>query len=327
MSPHSAVLTPPQGTPRALDRLGLGDLAALQSAASATQAQTADTFGYKWHKTDTFSSAPVQAMSKQWLLERYCAGDETRLDTWLATPGRLIVDAGCGAGHSALALFGERLSGHDYLGVDISSAVDVAAALFAARGIPAAFLQHDLTTLPLPPASVDLIFSEGVLHHTDNTRQAVLLLSQSLVAGGRFLFYVYAKKGPVREFVDDHIRSQIAGMDNDTAWKALEPLTKLGIALGELDATIDLPDAVPLLGIPAGRHDVQRLFYWYVCKMFYRPELTLEEMNHINFDWYRPSNCHRHTAEEVRGWCEEAQLDVERLHVEDAGITVVACRR
>ncbi|MCC7052651.1 MAG: class I SAM-dependent methyltransferase [Gemmatimonadaceae bacterium] len=323
----ATVPTPKSPTlPRAIERLGLAGLVAPEAMASAAQDQTADTFGYKWHRTETFTSQPVQAMSRTWMLDRYCGGDEARLDEWLAEPGRLIVDAGCGAGHSALALFGDRLRAHDYLGIDISTAVRVAAAQFAARGIPAGFLQHDLTTVPLPAGSVDLLFSEGVLHHTDDTRAAFLHLARALAPGGRFLAYVYAKKGPVREFTDDHIRAQLAALDNDAAWRALEPLTRLGIALGELGATVHVPEAVPLLGIPAGPIDVQRLFYWHVCKLFHRPELTLDEMNHINFDWFRPANCHRHTPGEVEAWCAEAGLSVERLHVEEAGITVVARR-
>jgi hypothetical protein len=138
---------------------------------------------------------------------------------------------------------------------------------------------------------------------------------------------VYITKSPVREFTDDYVRAQLAPLDDAAAWAALEPLTKLGVALGELRATVHVPDDVTLLGIPRGDHDVQRLFYWHVCKAFYRPDFTLDEMNHINFDWFRPSNCHRQTPEEVRAWCDDAQLDVEVLRVEEAGMTVVARRR
>jgi hypothetical protein len=49
----------------------------------------------------------------------------------------------------------------------------------------------------------------------------------------------------------------------------------------------------------------------------------MDEMNHINFDWFRPLNCHRHTESEVRLWCEEAKLSIEHMDVSDSGITVV----
>ncbi len=47
-------------------------------------------------------------------------------------------------------------------------------------------------------------------------------------------------------------------------------------------------------------------------------------MNHVNFDWFRPLNCHRQTPDEVRQWCQEAGLEIERMDLQEAGITVVA---
>ena len=115
-------------------------------------------------------------------------------------------------------------------------------------------------------------------------------------------------------------------MPPEDAWQAMEPLTRLGVALGELDAEIDVPAPIELLGIPAGRISVQRLFYWHVAKAFYRPDLTFDEMNHINFDWFRPLNCHRHTEQEIRKWCLEAGLSIEQLDVSESGLTVVALK-
>jgi len=100
-------------------------------------------------------------------------------------------------------------------------------------------------------------------------------------------------------------------VDDSLAWEVLKPLTKLGRALGELKVEVDIPESIPFLNIPAGKIDVQRLFYWHVCKAFYKHDWTLDELNHINFDWYRPKNCHRHTAEEVQTWCAEAGLIIE----------------
>jgi arsenite methyltransferase len=298
----------------------------MHRGASDTQTQTEEAFGFKWARRDTYESPAVQENSRAWLFERYCGGDPLVLDAWLTGGRRLIVDAGCGSGFSALLFFGERLRHHDYLGVDISSAVDVARQRFAERGLPGEFLRADLTTVPLPAASVDFIFSEGVLHHTDNTERAMKHLARSLAPGGRFAFYVYAKKAVLREFSDDHIRAALRPMADEEAWKALEPLTKLGVALGSLGVTVDVPEDIPYLGIKKGPMDLQRFFYWNVMKLYYRPDWTLDEMNHVNFDWYRPLNCHRHTPEEVRRWCSEAGLAIERFKVEEAGITVVARR-
>ena len=78
------------------------------------------------------------------------------------------------------------------------------------------------------------------------------------------------------------------------------------------------------MDIDAGEIDIQRLFYWHVFKCFYRSDFTLDEMNHINFDWYAPKNAFRQTPEQVSDWCLEAGLNIERKEVEEAGITIVA---
>jgi hypothetical protein len=113
-------------------------------------------------------------------------------------------------------------------------------------------------------------------------------------------------------------------LTDEQAWEALKPLTKLGIILGELRQEIQVDSAIPFLGIEAGKLDLQRFFYWNICKTYYRPELSFDEMHHINFDWFRPLNCQRHTPEEILEWCQEAELKIEHLNLQEAGITVVA---
>jgi len=294
-----------------------------QALISAAQAQTEETFGFKWKKRDTFESPASLARMRAWLVERY--GDISQAG-WLREHGErpVVIDAGCGAGMSGLELLGGIVPRIRYIGVDVSEAVDVALDRFAERGLAAGFMQADITNLPLQPGAVDIVFSEGVLHHTNSTRVALTNLAALLKRGGRFLFYVYKRKGPLREFTDDHVRARLREMAPPEAWKAMEPLTRLGISLGELNAEIDIPEPVDLLGIPAGRINVQRLFYWHVAKAFYRPDLTFDEMNHINYDWYAPANAHRQSIEEVREWCEACGLKIEREVVEDAGITVIA---
>ena len=294
---------------------------------SDAQAQTEETFGFKWKKRDTFESPTALARMRAWLVERY--GDIAE-SGWLAEHGDrpLLIDAGCGAGMSGIETFEAVLPRIRYLGIDVSEAVDVARARFAERGYDdAAFMQADISNLPLPDRSVDMIFSEGVLHHTDSTEAALAALTRLLKPGGRFLFYVYAKKGPIREFTDDYIRNKLQTMTPQEAWEAMEPLTRLGIALGELNAQIEIPEPIDLLSIPAGRIDVQRLFYWHVAKMFYRPEASFDEMNHINYDWYAPRNAARQTPGQVRQWCADLGLDIEREVVEEAGITIIARKR
>lgn len=300
-----------------------GGLPRSEKLHSATQAQTSDAFGFKWHKRDTFESDQGRARMREWLYERY--GHVTE-QSWFSEHGEapIVLDAGCGAALSAIELFGEALRKVRYVGVDVSTAVEVAAARFQERGYPGAFIQADLGVLPFRPGSVDLVFSEGVLHHTDSTRVALHSVASLLKPSGRILFYVYRTKGPVREFSDEYVRAKMQRMSPEDGWNAMLPLTKLGIALGQLNAEIDIPEPIALLDIPAGRINVQRLFYWHVLKAFYREDHTVEELNHINFDWFAPANAHRQTPEEVREWCRADGLTIEREILQEAGITIIA---
>ena len=293
---------------------------------SDSQQQTEETFGFKWKKRETYDSPAVQKEWQRWLFEKYFDGNAAELNH-LLNSGRYrktILDAGCGSGGSGLLLFGDHLKSHDYLGADISDAVSVAKERFNEKGIPARFEQCDLNSIPKHYGQFDIIFSEGVLHHTDSVEKAIFELSKRLKKGGKFLFYVYIKKAPIREYTDDLIREAISPLTNEEAWVALEPLTKLGRLLGNLNIEIEVEDDIPYLGVEKGKHNLQRLFYYKICKAYYRPEYSLEEMNHINFDWFRPKNCFRHTPEEISEFCASAGLTIERLHVEDSGITVIA---
>jgi len=291
---------------------------------SKDQEQTSQVFGYKWGKRETYESEPVRVAMRDFYLRHY--GDVEGAEWW-AEYGQnpRILDVGCGAGYTAIELLGSRLKSADYWGVDISDAYKVAQQRFAERGLQGTFLQADLMTLSLPESSFDVILAEGVLHHTDCTATAFKRITRHLKPGGRMLAYIYRKKGPIREFTDDYIRSQIADLSPREAWEALAPLTHLGIKLGELDVEVEIPKAIDLLGIPSGKISLQRLFYWHIFKAFYHPGWKFEEMQHVNFDWYAPKNAHRHTIDEIQQWCAESNLTIERADLEElAGYSIIA---
>jgi hypothetical protein len=164
------------------------------------------------------------------------------------------------------------------------------------------------------------------LHHTPSPEESLKALAQLLRPGGVFMFYVYRKKGPIREFTDDFVRERLRDVPPEEAWRRLEPLTTLGKVLGDLNIEIEIPKTIDLLDIPAGRINLQRLFYWHVMKLYYRQEYNLDEMNHVNFDWYTPLYAHRQTPDQVRAWCADNGLIIEREVVEPPGITILARR-
>lgn len=290
------------------------------------QLQTSEAFAYKWQQRHAYDSPGMLAFSADWLVDKYGFGSQGDWANFY-TSRRRILDVGCGSALSS-SLFvdtpwwtGEAM----WVGADISAAVDVAQDRIGHRP-NTHFVQADALKLPFPDGSFDTIFSEGVLHHTPSTRQAILSVARVLAPGGEFHFYVYRRKGPVREFTDDALRASIAPLSDAEAWEAMRSLTRLGQALAELETLVDVPEDVPLLGIKAGEYDVQRLIYWHFAKLYWNPAWTFEENLHVNFDWYRPRYAHRQTAEEVRQWCAEAGLEIAWFHEQESGYTVRATR-
>ena len=90
----------------ALKRLGISSEAVdkLQRQYSSKQKQTEQTFEFKWTKRDTYESEAVKNNHQKWLFERYCKNDSGKLTTWLAGGRKIILDAGCGSGFSALLI-------------------------------------------------------------------------------------------------------------------------------------------------------------------------------------------------------------------------------
>ncbi|CAA9293524.1 MAG: hypothetical protein AVDCRST_MAG41-4637 [uncultured Corynebacteriales bacterium] len=78
------------------------------------------------------------------------------------TGGR-VIDLGCGEGRDSVHLAGH---GFDVLGVDVSpAALGLARSRAAAQGVPARFLERDVTTLRgIPDGAFDLAINMGCLH-------------------------------------------------------------------------------------------------------------------------------------------------------------------
>src|SRR5688572_17039074 len=119
----------------------------LERRYSDNQKQTADIFGFKWAKRDTYESDTMKRMAREWQLERYGPYCDELLKWLDESQNRIIMDAGCGSAFSALLFFNDHLKKHSYLGVDISSSVNVAKQRFEERGYPGDFIQTSVLEL------------------------------------------------------------------------------------------------------------------------------------------------------------------------------------
>jgi len=283
------------------------------------QEQTQNGFGYKWKRTPNFG---VEAGHKAVTLQAYREwfGAQDADDFGVHMRGKSLLNAGCGCGRN------EFIWGHlpsHVVDLDISEAIDVARGNWG-HDSRFQFVQADALRMPFADESFDVVWSEGVLHHTPSTKEGLRSCTRVLKSGGRILFYVYKVKAPLREFADDYIRARIADMSPADAWSALEPLTKLAKSFSDLKATVTIDEDVDLLGFTAGTYDVQRFMYYNIMKFFWNDSLSFDENVHLNYDWYYPKYCWRHTVAEIRGWLKEFGLREVKIYNADSGIGCIA---
>jgi SAM-dependent methyltransferase len=202
-----------------------------------------------------------------------------RIDrAWYA--GRRVLDAGCGHGRylAAFAALGAEAVGLD-------------------AGLPPAqlprgtrFVRGDVMHPPFLPGTFDLVFCDGVLHHTGDPRGGYLALARLVRPGGALYVWLYPPERRLREAVFRAARAvttRLPGVAVRTLAFALAPLTAVVRSYS---------------GTRFGR-------------------ATWGECAQVVHDWIAPPLQSHHAFEEVAGWAREAGLvDVERLPV-PTGVT------
>jgi ubiquinone/menaquinone biosynthesis C-methylase UbiE len=100
--------------------------------------------------------------------------------------GEVCVDVGSGTGTMTRRL--ARLVGRQVVGVEPNAELRrIAAERAAADGVDAAFVEGLATGLPLPDASVDVVWCERVLQHVPDPQAALVEMARVLRPGGRAL--------------------------------------------------------------------------------------------------------------------------------------------
>lgn len=143
-------------------------------ARSGASVRTLQAFGDEWRRF------PALLEVHRRIFDWYFEGPER-----IRWEGLRVLDAGCGMGRW---LHFAREAGAEMVGMDVSPAIDVAT---AREGEGVDFVQADLRFPPFPPASFDLVYCLGVLHHLEEPLAGVRALAKLVRPGGELRFYVY----------------------------------------------------------------------------------------------------------------------------------------
>jgi SAM-dependent methyltransferase len=197
--------------------------------------------------------------------------------------GRTVLDAGCGHGRYLDAF---RALGARVVGLDAGEVPGLARG--AQEGV--ACVQGSVLAPPFRPASFDLVFCDGVLHHTPDPRGGYRALARLVKPGGALYVWLYPEEGPWREAVFGAAR---------------RITTRLPAVLVRILAFALVPLTVfvrSYSGTRLGR-------------------ATWSECAQVVHDWIAPPLQSHHSEAQVRGWAREAGLvDVEVLPV-PVGVT------
>jgi SAM-dependent methyltransferase/uncharacterized protein YbaR (Trm112 family) len=170
------------------------------NAAMSGLERVARTFSYEWaahHAGRLEDEETLWGLSPEedWSYFREATGLR---DEDLA--GKVVLDAGCGSGRLT-----RQIAEHGattVIGVDIIDAVDGAFEL--SRELPNVHIvQGNIFELPLRRRSFDLVWSNGVIHHTPDARGAHEALAQMVKPEGLLYVWVYAKRFNPFRFTKD----------------------------------------------------------------------------------------------------------------------------
>ena len=160
---------------------------------------------YKEEVQDQWNNNPVGShyakTTKPHTLEWYLEVEQYRYGTyapWMLEvmeyrrhAGEKVLEIGGGLG-TDLSMFARH--GAVVTDVDLSAGhLAHARENFALRGLTGEFVHHDAEHLPFPDDTFDVVYSNGVIHHTPNTHQVVGEIRRVLKPGGKAIIMMYAE--------------------------------------------------------------------------------------------------------------------------------------
>ena len=269
--------------------------------------RVAQTFGYEW-KAHHAGELEDDTLFGRTLDEDWGYFLQATKVTESELVGKVVLDAGCGSGRLTRQI-AEHGAGV-VIGVDINEAVDNAFAF--CRDLPNVHIvQANLFALPFGPAAFDLVWSQGVIHHTPDAAGAHRALARHVKPGGVLYVWVYAKRFNPFRFTKDVL-------DAFRVTRLPEPhLLRLSKAFARA--------SLGLLWVYQCAHRVPGLrpkSIWGQRKV--RPR-TVRELELTWFDALSPEYDSRHSEREVIDWFRQLGFrDIHALDEPKVGVRGVA---
>lgn len=124
--------------------------------------------------------------------------------------GAIALNIGCGAGEEALIL---ARGGANCIAMDITAPAAEAAQSLVQKLGHGVGMQADARFLPLKTASVDLVYSSGVLHHSPNLPKSIAEIHRVLKPGGAAYIMLYATWSII------FLQQRLARLPGEAAWE------------------------------------------------------------------------------------------------------------
>lgn len=142
----------------------------------------------------------LEPLTKEWFerIEEYRYETEPFIHSIAQFPrhhGKKLLEVGVGAGTDHLQW---ARSGLQCFGVDLTdAALEATRTRFAMYGFSSNLQRLDAEVLPFPDASFDIVYSWGVIHHSEKPEFIVSEIRRVLKPGGLFIGMMYGRRSPL----------------------------------------------------------------------------------------------------------------------------------
>ena len=174
-----------------------------ETVVATLQAETQKNFGHEWEYYASLGWNEPSGADSSSTQESINWFQEKLLLTPADLQGRIVLDAGCGNGRFARVAIA---MGCNLVGMDLTTAADVALRNLTADNKVAQIIQGDILHLPFAKEVFDVVYTIGVIQHTGKALAAAKKLSQLVRPDGLFAVRTYRKGNSRLEENDAAIR-------------------------------------------------------------------------------------------------------------------------